>query len=506
MYDVVLLSCSDFEIDEEANHRDRVGQIIWWMRPIGSYRLRTHLERNGYSTKVLEYVHQLSEDKLTSLLDKYVSADTKVLGITSTFYFSYERDRYNSIMYQLERIKQKYPDIKIVLGGPSPSHIELDCVDVKINGYAENAIISLLEGNDDNLLMGTHQYGFPDEYDIIWKDEDVINSNEVLSMEVARGCIFQCAFCNYPLNGKKKFDYVRASNDIRDELLRNYENFGTTRYVFTDDTFNDSVYKLDVLYEALQGLPFQLGFATYIKPELLVRFEDQIDLLVELGLEHPSFGIETLNPESRKSVYKGCTSEEVLEALGDLKNKCIKRDNGLIYSSHGNMIVGLPYEDKETLLGNVEKIYASKVCDDISWFPLAITDKKKIGGYVPLSPVDLNPEKYGYRTGNIDLFPNLTNKQTIRPDRKMFWVNSTNGMTFQSATSIALEIYLKYEKTKVAAGFQVPSLWSANADVYSLFQNGDLDIWNERHRDLSIQLIRNMSSQIEKYYNHQINL
>jgi hypothetical protein len=293
-------------------------------------------------------------------------------------------------------------------------------------------------------------------------------------MEVARGCIFQCAFCNYPLNGKKKFDYVRASNDIRDELLRNYENFGTTRYVFTDDTFNDSVYKLDVLYEALQGLPFQLGFATYIKPELLVRFEDQIDLLVELGLEHPSFGIETLNPESRKSVYKGCTSEEVLEALGDLNN--------------------------------VEKIYASKVCDDISWFPLAITDKKKIGGYVPLSPVDLNPEKYGYKTGNIDLFPNLTNKQAIRPDRKMFWINSTNGMTFQSATSIALEIYLKYEKTKVAAGFQVPSLWSANADVYSLFQNGDLDIWNERHRDLSIQLIRNISSQIEKYYNHQINL
>ena len=34
--------------------------------------------------------------------------------------------------------------------------------------------------------------------------EDCLQTNDMLSMETARGCIFECSFCNFGLTEKKK--------------------------------------------------------------------------------------------------------------------------------------------------------------------------------------------------------------------------------------------------------------------------------------------------------------
>jgi radical SAM superfamily enzyme YgiQ (UPF0313 family) len=34
-----------------------------------------------------------------------------------------------------------------------------------------------------------------------------VGGAKVLPIEIARGCIFKCKFCSYPLNGKQNLDF-----------------------------------------------------------------------------------------------------------------------------------------------------------------------------------------------------------------------------------------------------------------------------------------------------------
>ena len=95
-----------------------------------------------------------------------------------------------------------------------------------------------------------------------WHSKDCILPGETLPIEISRGCIFKCNFCSYPLNGKKKFDYLRDPALIKEELIYNYENFQTTNYFFADDTFNDSTLKLESLHKVITELPFKIKFVT----------------------------------------------------------------------------------------------------------------------------------------------------------------------------------------------------------------------------------------------------
>ena len=96
--------------------------------------------------------------------------------------------------------------------------------------------------------------------DFKWTEQDGIIPDEPLPLDISKGCIFACAFCQYPHIGKTKFDYIRGMNYIEDELRFNYEKFGTTKYYILDDTFNDSVYKMQASKEMTDRLPFKIRY------------------------------------------------------------------------------------------------------------------------------------------------------------------------------------------------------------------------------------------------------
>ena len=78
------------------------------------------------------------------------------------------------------------------------------------------------------------------------------NQVKILPLEVARGCIFKCNFCSFPLNGKGKGEAIRDFSYIRDELIENYELYGIEDYWLTDDTFNDD--NMDKFRDSLTNL------------------------------------------------------------------------------------------------------------------------------------------------------------------------------------------------------------------------------------------------------------
>jgi len=61
-------------------------------RPLGPYRLRTAAESAGYLLKVVDYAWAFDEQKLFSLLQKLISKETRVLGISAAWFdFFYDK-------------------------------------------------------------------------------------------------------------------------------------------------------------------------------------------------------------------------------------------------------------------------------------------------------------------------------------------------------------------------------------------------------------------------------
>lgn len=422
-YDVIMLTCMS-------------GTIL--QRGIGAYQVAGHLRQHGYSVQVIDFTDHFTEEELTEAIGRFIGNNTLAIGVSSTFYqggyLSGGNDEYEpenkdhnflptNVINSLKTTKQKYNNIKFLIGGANSYRCEDGSLfDVSFQGYSEAALLEYLENQrriwpkKNNL---TKLNGDVFHFDVStlahrWEDNDLIFINETLPIEISRGCIFKCKFCNYPLNGKKKFDYLRSANLIKQELIDNYERFGTTRYLFGDDTFNDSTYKLEQLHKVISELPFKIEFATYLRLDLLYAHREQIDLLKDMGLSHAFFGIESMNERTAKLIGKGMNSEKVKEFLLELQYNHWK-DQVAIECS---FIVGLPYEDKVSLDKTFQWVHDNKITN--FWNALGLEPERPYK-----SDFDKNFEKYGY---------------TLTPSKMKYgWQWKNNIMDSDEALAIAKE-------------------------------------------------------------------
>jgi len=200
---------------------------------------------------------------------------------------------------------KKITNAKIVYGGAGVDETEFDSkVDYYVSGYSDNSIVSLTDyiaGKTDTLiskkingstLVESSDYPEPamDNLKTDWSKFDIL-PKEPLPLEFARGCIFKCKFCNYPLIGKRKGTYIRDMDEIREELIETWESKGVDTFYITDDTFNDDNDKMESFHKLFTSLPFKPKFAAFLRLDLIDRFPHQADLLAEAGLVGAFFGI-----------------------------------------------------------------------------------------------------------------------------------------------------------------------------------------------------------------------
>ncbi len=392
-YDVILLTCLSGSL---------------WQRSIGAYQLASFLRQHDISVQVIDFTDYFSTEELIESVEKFIGPNTRIVGISSTFYQrAVEKEDNkkwvqgnigilpNNIRELLSYVRPKYPHIKLALGGGNSCYFVNDpTFDVVIHGYAEEAFLKYALGDktihpkvgNTSIIDGDNQKFDIEHLRHSWTANDLVLPGETLPIEISRGCIFKCKFCNYPLNGKKKFDYLRSPDMIADELIENYERYGTTNYLFADDTFNDSTYKLEQLHKRITQLPFKINFTTYLRIDLLHAHREQLPLLKELGLKSAFFGIESLNSKTAKFIGKGLDPNKVKDFLLELKNDIWKDEISMICT----FIVGLPYEDIQSTDQSFEWVKASGL--NSAWAPLFINVDHRYK-----SDMAINYEKYGYK-------------------------------------------------------------------------------------------------------------
>ena len=269
----------------------------------------------------------------------------------------------------------------------------------------------------------------------IYHPTDYIQHNEPLVIEVGRGCKFNCSFCNYRHVGKFDNSYIKHIASLREELVRNYYEHGTTNYIISDDTYNDNTFKLEQMAELAQSLPFQFRFSAYLRIDLMRSHKEQYQLLKDSGLASAHFGIETLNHQAGKAIGKGLHPDKVIEELYRFRD-CMPD-----VVTWGSFIVGLPWDTKETVANWTSTIADPGFpLDTMNLSPLlivppAISSKTYGDGGGGLSEFAKNSEKYF--TFNDERNPfNWHNGSFDRPWAQQFAQNFHSQLTARNRQSV----------------------------------------------------------------------
>jgi hypothetical protein len=375
----------------------------------GTFRIASELRKNGYDVQCIDTTPFKGLDNdLKLLLKTIITEKTLWLGISTTFFprifnlpliknlEAYKKRWANvtidaEIIEFTEYVKSINPNIKLISGGAR--HFPLDNYGFQMfKSYSDALIVDytkwcegFVEDPNPEFLTNNIQGSEYQEFStsqILYEHCDIIDKGDTLPIEISRGCIFKCKFCAFSLNGKKKGDWVKHTNVLKEEFQRNYEMHGVTSYVFADDTYNDSLDKIKSLYDDVYSkLNFKIEFTTYLRLDLMVRYPESAAILRDSGLKSAMFGVETIHPLSAKAIGKGLDPKQQFEFI-----KHLKQNEFSDIILHSGFIAGLPFDTKESLDELEEFIFSDENYLDYCVFsPL---------GIVPMTAGNLQSNDY----------------------------------------------------------------------------------------------------------------
>ncbi|HUR37473.1 MAG TPA: hopanoid biosynthesis associated radical SAM protein HpnJ [Terriglobales bacterium] len=183
----------------------------------------------------------------------------------------------------------------------------------------------------------------PDVTDVYKRDLDVTKYNvpfllhPYVALYTTRGCPALCTFCLWPqtLSGhawrKRSTDAVAREMAKAKELWPNVKEF-----FFDDDTFNIQKARTIELCEKLKPLNITWSCTSRVTTDY-----ETLKAMKEAGCRLMIVGFESGDPQILKNIKKGATVERARDFARDAHKL------GLII--HGDFILGLPGETKETI-------------------------------------------------------------------------------------------------------------------------------------------------------------
>jgi len=443
------------------------------IRTAGAYQLASWLRMHGYSVKVIDFCYALTTQELVDITQKHIDKDTIAVGISSTFWDIKVPNSDNSSRFAEPEwvsnsrtiIESKNPSLYWLLGGPNVHASPKKFNWVEIPGYAEDALLKWMDQN-------SNKYVRRNSFDIktsikVHSADDFIQPAEPLSLELGRGCVFRCKFCTSGLLGKKPGTYLREYDLIREELITNYNEFGTTKYYYQDDTVNEDIDKVRALANIAQSLPFELEWVGYNRLDLIGAYPESIQYLKDSGLKSAYFGIESFHPKASMSVGKGWNGKNGKDFLLKLKEEW---NSSVTWSL--SFIVGLPGETEDSLNDTYKWCVDNEMYD---WLFLRLYLNKAHTS----SEFSNNYSKYGYR------YPT---------DNTMFWEN--DNWNYQTATDFANALNSK-------------SMQYRKISSWSLFRYSSIDLMSTeelmktRYIDLPLDKIETLNLKFLKNYVQQ---
>jgi hypothetical protein len=202
----------------------------------------------------------------------------------------------------------------------------------------------------------------------------VRTSGSLSSIDLGRGCPYQCSFCTI-INVQGRKSRIRSADDLEKIVRENYAQ-GIKRFFITDDNFarnKDWEPLFDRLIAMRQGEGMNIGFTIQVDT-LCHKIPNFIEKAGKAGVRRVFIGLENINPDNliaaKKRQNKITEYREMLQMW---------RNAGAI--TYAGYILGFPADTKESILRDVEIIKRELPIDILEFFfltPLPGSEDHKV--------------------------------------------------------------------------------------------------------------------------------
>ncbi|MBZ5635517.1 MAG: hopanoid biosynthesis associated radical SAM protein HpnJ [Acidobacteriia bacterium] len=166
--------------------------------------------------------------------------------------------------------------------------------------------------------------------------------NPYISFYTTRGCPAMCTFCLWPQTHSGHRWRLRSSQDVANECRYVLENFpGLKEIFFDDDTFNYKKQRTLELCAELKKLNFTWSCTSRVTTDY-----ETLKAMKDAGCRLLIVGYESGDEQILRNIKKGATIEGARRFTKDAHN--------LGLTVHGDFIVGLPGETRETIRHTID--------------------------------------------------------------------------------------------------------------------------------------------------------
>lgn len=325
--------------------------------PLGLCYVASAFQEAGAEVIILDYiVEKYTAEKMCRALDQFQADAVGITSVTMNF---------NMAAKILQDAKQHNPDIITMIGGP---HVTFDAENT-LKKYQEIDLVALGEAEltikELTPVLGRRERWQTVEGIAYIDNGKVINrgrreflkdlntlalpARELLpvaryralgfpvSIITSRGCPYRCIFCQGTRMVGHKIRY-RNTLDIVDEIEKILE-LGFSRINIADDFFTSSRKQVRALCDEIKRRKLHFTWSAFARVNSVSH--ELLEMMMEVGCDTISFGIESGNQEMLDRVEKHMKLDQARKAVQ------ICKEVGMgVFSS---FMVGLPGETPETL-------------------------------------------------------------------------------------------------------------------------------------------------------------
>ena len=448
-------------------------QIPWLPYSVGtcwSYAITDKQIADNFKLKEIIYVRE----NIDSIIER---ADSNGVYLFSNYIWNWT---YNKTL--ANKLKNTYPDSTVIFGGPGIPKDEnlrkdIEHVDTFIHGMGEQALMNLLKNklngikNPKNITVPMKSLDdIPSPYttglfDNIMELEDM---GMRATLETNRGCPFPCTFCDWGSVAYKKllkFPIEKIKGEIKwfsDNKIKTLNIADANVGVFAK---RDEEWLMELVkYQKETGYPSAADAAWYKNSsERIMQLAKKTQ---EIGNNKSyTISMQSMNPKTLKEIKRqNLTIPEI--------NNLLTKANKLGIRSFSEMILGLPYETKNTWIDGFTKILEAGQHSHLeAWF-CQILPNSELGSPESIAKHEIKTIQLNDYIGAVDRLDEINEEFSI--------VYSTKYMNFK-------DLIDSYMLSWLIINFHIKGL----TQKYSRFNRKYI---YERFKEFYLKLLENIKS------------